>query len=393
MFRISHPGSKHSNALIESTYRQVATLGFVPIESPFLCIEAGATPEDLDRFIGVEHADQTLPVGDLYSEAAKGKKADNYRSVSGVASVRGISRSGLLIEVGGIDLTHFKRNPVALACHYQIVPATLEPAVIAMVGKVQAIDGKTLAFKNMTFDTDPLSEAWLQKIRGGFVRMLSIGVLPVKVEYVEEEKGKGENKRMVRYLRFVESELVEISPCGIGANRGAFIDPGERKPQSSEELLGLVSKLMVELEELRGVVYDTADDGSEEAYGDASFPDAAFIVEKDAPKENGKTVHKYRHLPHHTKSAKSPTENGTVDLPHLRNALARVGQVNPHKESKESYVRRARAHLNAHAKVLLKSRRDEVAALEQLVDDEIDESLWKTLADTAAKFRGNPQSP
>jgi hypothetical protein len=92
------------------------------------------------------------------------------------------------------------------------------------------------------------------------------------------------------------------------------------------------------------------------AFGDKSFPDAAFIVEKDAEKDNsGKTLQKFRHLPHHNKNVKSPTENTSVDLPHLRNALARVNQVKPIKEDKSGYVSRARSHLERHAKILLKT--------------------------------------
>lgn len=94
-------------------------------------------------------------------------------------------------------------------------------------------------------------------------------------------------------------------------------------------------------------------------FGDSTFPDAAFIVETGAEKgDDGKSLQKYRHLPHHTKEAKSPTENTTVDLPHLRNALARVNQVTPVKESAKSYRARALRHLQAHARELLKSDKE-----------------------------------
>ena len=97
-------------------------------------------------------------------------------------------------------------------------------------------------------------------------------------------------------------------------------------------------------------------DWSDAAYGDKSFPDAAFIVEKGAEKDDkGKILQKYRHLPHHTKSATDPMANGTVDLPHLRNALARVNQVEPVKEAAVSFRKRAASHLQRHAKALLES--------------------------------------
>lgn len=387
MLVFQHPGSRLSNLLVESFLDEMSRFGFVSVDAPFLCVEAKPTNAAIYELLGCAKGDDPAEVEWLHEQAGDEGKKSSSRSISGIASVRNISRSGLLIEPEGIDLTHFRRNPVALACHNQVVPATLFPGVIATVGKV-AVVGQALTFKNMAFDDDKLADAWLQKIRKGFVRMVSVGVRPIKVEYVEEEKKVKGEKQVVRYLRFVESELVEISPCGIGANRGAFIDPGERTPQALREQL---DSLREEVERLRSIVEET-DDESDESYGDASWPDAAFIVEKGAPKKDGRTVHTYRHLPHHRSSVKNPTENGSVDLPHLRNALARVGQVKPHKEEKASYVARAKAHLNAHARVLLKSHREAVAELEIALDEGIDETLWETLQDATSGLRETVRS-
>jgi len=98
-------------------------------------------------------------------------------------------------------------------------------------------------------------------------------------------------------------------------------------------------------------------------FGDRSFPDASFVVEHGAEKdENGKTLQKFRHLPHHSKNAKSSTENGSVDIPHLRNALARVNQVKPSKESASGFRSRAKKHLEAHARALLKTHKSEACS-------------------------------
>ena len=105
-------------------------------------------------------------------------------------------------------------------------------------------------------------------------------------------------------------------------------------------------------------------------YGDATYPDACFIIEQGAEKdEDGKILQKFKHLPHHSKAATDPNANGTVDLPHLRNALARVGQVIPIKESKESFAKKARAHLIRHAKALLKSYQDAADDLAAICKD------------------------
>jgi len=80
-----------------------------------------------------------------------------------------------------------------------------------------------------------------------------------------------------------------------------------------------------------------------------SLPDAAFAYieaggEKD---EEGKTTPRaLRHLPHHDSSVKFGSEKESVDLPHLRNAMARLEQTNISDEAK----REAKNHLEMHEK-------------------------------------------
>ena len=82
-----------------------------------------------------------------------------------------------------------------------------------------------------------------------------------------------------------------------------------------------------------------------------SLPDESFAVvigggEKD---EDGLTIPKtLRKLPHHPRSVRTGREHDTVDLPHLRNALARVGQVQGTAEER----RQAEQHLELHATAL-----------------------------------------
>ncbi len=70
------------------------------------------------------------------------------------------------------------------------------------------------------------------------------------------------------------------------------------------------------------------------------LPDSAFAVVEIAP--DGRTM---RHLPHHT-------EDGEVDVPHLRSALSRLGQVKWLDPANEAI---ARQHLEEHLREL-KSR-------------------------------------
>jgi hypothetical protein len=86
-----------------------------------------------------------------------------------------------------------------------------------------------------------------------------------------------------------------------------------------------------------------------------ALPDAAFAYVEPAYKR-GETKNKNaRHLPHHAKEVKNGRSSSDhIDMPHLRNALARVDQIKPVTQSvsKERLVAQARAHLEKHAKEL-----------------------------------------
>jgi hypothetical protein len=94
------------------------------------------------------------------------------------------------------------------------------------------------------------------------------------------------------------------------------------------------------------------------------LPDAAFAWISPGGKkdEGGKTVPRsLRHLPHHGPAVKSGAEHGSVDLPHLRNGLARLSQADLPDAAKAS----ARAHLEAHAKELLATHQEKPAKVEK----------------------------
>lgn len=83
-----------------------------------------------------------------------------------------------------------------------------------------------------------------------------------------------------------------------------------------------------------------------------SLPDEAFayIAPGGKKDEEGKTVPRsLRYFPHHNEKVKDPDDNDTVDIPHLRNALARVPQSNLDDKAKQE----ALDHLRKHAEALL----------------------------------------
>jgi hypothetical protein len=97
-----------------------------------------------------------------------------------------------------------------------------------------------------------------------------------------------------------------------------------------------------------------------------SLPDAAFAVVLDGGKKDGdgKTMPRsLRKLPHHNESVKSPNDKGSVDMDHLKNALARCPQMKVSADMKA----KAQAHLDMHKKQFGMESRD----TEELMDKEV----------------------
>jgi len=109
---------------------------------------------------------------------------------------------------------------------------------------------------------------------------------------------------------------------------------------------------------------------TEEAEWDTAFinrlPNVAFAVIEPAYLRGETEDKRCRHLPHHGPNVKDPEENSSVDLPHLRNALARMNQIKPFTDSisAEELRSKAKTHLTKHAKALLKTYQ------EQFTDEE-----------------------
>jgi hypothetical protein len=100
--------------------------------------------------------------------------------------------------------------------------------------------------------------------------------------------------------------------------------------------------------------YKSEDGETKEAWTTAyinDLPDAAFAYIEPDYKSGEIEDKNARHLPHHNKSVKNPDEKDSVDLTHLRNALARVNQLKPITDVSADTARSAaRKHLEMHAK-------------------------------------------
>lgn len=197
--------------------------------------DQGATGADTD----VDPGSRSAPGENVVGQAAAAS-SKSERTISGVASVEGISRTHYLIKLDGLDLRGFKRNPIVLACHSQFAWGSLMPGAIAQVGKI-AVEGKKLVFERMAFDDDELSLAWWNKIQRRTVRMLSIGFFPFEYRWVDPAK------TVPGHYEFTTTELTEISVTPVGANRGAFFDPPARR--GDDQAVEALRKEVAELRE------------------------------------------------------------------------------------------------------------------------------------------------
>jgi len=128
-------------------------------------------------------------------------------------------------------------------------------------------------------------------------------------------------------IEFVHLSLVEKGACSEKEGCGIGLSQDDLEVRKTEELREWDRKYINDL------------------------PDAAFAyVEPGGKKDDeGKTVPRtLRHLPHHNMNVRNGLEHDTVDIPHLRNALARLPQTKLPESAKE----KARKHLIRHAKAL-----------------------------------------
>ena len=188
--------------------------------------------------------------------------------------------------------------------------------------------------EKVVFEGRIVDEEIRQKIQQGLITSVSVGAMVEEVPYEEDESGEFTGTVLAKGIDFVELSLVAI--------------PADPEAGLSQAIL---NSLKTEKKE--------AD--LQEAEWDRKFindlPDVAFAaISPGGEKEDGKTVPRgLRHLPHHKMDVTSGTANNTVDIPHLRNALARVSQT----KIPMALRKKAVAHLEAHAKELLKTNEEE----------------------------------
>lgn len=210
-------------------------------------------------------------------------------------------------------------------------------SVDSIIGKVvNAIYDKNI--RGITFEGKVMDKDIRNKIEKGLITSVSVGAM---VKNLAEEKLDNDEKVLkAQGIDFVELSLVAV-PADPNAGFAKAIAEAYKIKEDEEEDDDIM---------ITEAVWDT------KYIND--LPDAAFAYiapggEKD--KEGKTKPRSLRYLPHHTANVKSGAENNTVDIPHLRNALARAPQAKIPPAAKKSAI----AHLEKHAKALLKTKKEE----------------------------------
>lgn len=244
-------------ALTSVIGRELEAHGCVQSPMPFFVFKP-ISPEQARLFDEGETIDFHQISAEQTREAPEAQKADSAddRTFSGVANVLQVSRSFIRIHLDEMDLQNYNQfNPVVLACHEQC-SLELYPGAIGTVERAFRSKGDSeLRFRKMKFDTDPLAEAWYQKVKNRVVRMVSVGFIPLDWEPATQVIGRGDKKREVMYLEITKSELTEISVVPIGANRGAFI--GQHSDELAERVAGIEQRTAGLLDAMQKILQST----------------------------------------------------------------------------------------------------------------------------------------
>jgi hypothetical protein len=244
------------------------------------------------------------------------KIVDKPLRIRGIAITAGMSRN--LNIYTPEELQSFANKLVSAPIYVEHVTV---PNAIGKVVKTDW-DGQNLWYEAEVYD-DEVAE----KIRKGLIQHVSVGADYETIDILDGKVPHG--------LHNAELSLVAVP--GIPETNIKVLE--KLVPPNEEELKKLVEaqvKAILESEQkrLKEAEWDTAYIND--------LPDSAFaVISKGGTKDDqNKTVPRtLRHLPHHK-------TDGSLDIPHLRNALARLSQTDLSAEEHAE----AKRHLCAHAK-------------------------------------------
>lgn len=133
-----------------------------------------------------------------------------------IVSDESINVYGFRVLTEGIDISQFKRNPLMLYMHKRNTYKPTGDEVIGRWENIRKENGKLLA--DAVFDEDnDFAKKIADKVRGGFIKMASIGIQPTEKSTEKQHLKKGQTRATV-----TKSILTEISVVDMGGNNNAL---------------------------------------------------------------------------------------------------------------------------------------------------------------------------
>lgn len=133
-----------------------------------------------------------------------------------VVSDEAINLYGFRVLTKGINLEQFKRNPIMLYMHNR---SAYQPTGDEVIGRWENIrvEGTKLLADAVFDESSALGKKIADKVRGGFIRMASIGIRKKEISEAKEYLLSGQTRPTV-----TKSDLDEISIVDMGGNNNAL---------------------------------------------------------------------------------------------------------------------------------------------------------------------------
>lgn len=157
--------------------------------------------------------------------------AADSRKIRFVFSDGTIDRAGDSIDPKGWEVESFLANPVALWSHDSFSPpigraSNVGPSGNRLMGDIEF----------MSADVSPFADSIYRMVKGGFVKAVSVGFIPLEYSFVN-------NNERPFGIDFTKQELLEISVCPVPCNPNALqeakaqgIDTGPLREWASKVL-------------------------------------------------------------------------------------------------------------------------------------------------------------
>jgi HK97 family phage prohead protease len=181
-------------------------------------------------------------------------KAVADRQVRAIVSTPRTDRAGDVVEVTGIDLTEYRKNPVVLFAHDHGDP-------VARCAEIDVVDGALQALVQFPPEgTSRQADEVYGLIKAGVINATSVGFMPKEWSYLDDKAPWGGR-------RYASVELVEFSFVSVPANPDALVI--ERSLTGAEQIaLARANLATIKAGRVLSVANETKLAGAHDAIGE-----------------------------------------------------------------------------------------------------------------------------